>query len=181
MKITSDIAEPGAKSILQVLYLGFIWRNYGYLAGKTLGERATTSCCVMDELYQTNSEPDLVHVHPRHILLDFSRLAQIEENTASDNFRQGRHLVVESPRDHILTISDPPIVETFRGESTDEWVHAVLNRKHGSLIASLKQPLKETSCETCLYGILTVGRSWELILITDQDDTFWIQVERYKD
>lgn len=56
-------------------------------------------------------------------------------------------------------------------------MHAVLYGQHGSFITGQEQSLEQRPRVVSLQGIIAIGRSWQLVLITDENDTLRVEVE----
>ena len=86
-------------------------------------------------------------------------------------------MLVQIPLAHIFSVHYLTVVEGVGGELADQGVHPVLNGQHSLLIAAQEESFEEAAREMGLDGIITVGRGWQLVLITDENDALRIEVE----
>ena len=70
-------------------------------------------------------------------------------------------------------VGDLVLVKLLRGELSDRGMHPVLYLQHSLLITTLLEPLEERSAEFSQGGVLAKGRGRQLILVSNENNSFW--------
>lgn len=104
------------------------------------------------------------------------------------------HIKEDSPVSHVGelgeglihgSIANEPVfqsafIEHTRGEVSNLAVHSVLDRQHHLGVSVVLKSLKQTPSIPCLFSISGENSRWQLLRVSNQDNSLGVEAEWYK-